>query len=100
MLAAKGPLTVAFNPFACLPQEQLDEATGELQVRDGVFEHEVFAEQEQDQDQEQRAYTDLIEEYKGAGSSRGDGVHHYFAAAETVTTSDRVDVLVDGERRS
>ncbi|EGZ10072.1 hypothetical protein PHYSODRAFT_521988 [Phytophthora sojae] len=85
MLAAKGPLTVAFNPFACLPQEQLDEATGELQVRDGVFEHE-----------EQRAYTDLIEEYKGAGSSRGDGVHHYFAAAETVTTSDRVDVLVDG----
>ncbi|KAE8879895.1 hypothetical protein PF005_g24968 [Phytophthora fragariae] len=86
MMAAKGPLTVAFNPFACLPQEQLDEATGELQVHDGVFEHEAFV--EQGDDQEQRAYADLIDEYKGGGSTRGNGVHHSFAAVEI---SDPVD---------
>ncbi|CAI5717182.1 unnamed protein product [Hyaloperonospora brassicae] len=36
-MTAKGPLSVAFNPFACLPREHLDDTTGALVVTDGVF---------------------------------------------------------------
>ncbi|KAL3671634.1 hypothetical protein V7S43_003547 [Phytophthora oleae] len=69
MLAAKGPLSVAFNPFACLPEEQLDE-TGNLVVSDGVFE-----------EQEDQVFGDLAEEYTGKGEHvrEGDSTpHHYF----------------------
>ncbi|KAG7380692.1 hypothetical protein PHYPSEUDO_006921 [Phytophthora pseudosyringae] len=104
-LAAKGPLSVAFNPFACLPEEQLDETTGELVVTEGVFELEVF--EEEDEDKDERSFADLIDEEKGGGNV-GQGVktaatpHHYFAAVAKTTTGHRVDALVDdgGEKTS
>ncbi|KAK1945080.1 hypothetical protein P3T76_003613 [Phytophthora citrophthora] len=68
MLAAKGPLSVAFNPFACLPEEQLDE-TGKLVISDGVFE-----EQEEDE-----VLGDATEEYQGEYTQEQNaGSHHYF----------------------
>ncbi|KAG6620342.1 Ribonuclease III domain [Phytophthora cinnamomi] len=79
-----------------MPQEQLDEATGELLVRDGVFEHDVFNEQQE----EQRADADLIEEYERAAQTRVEGRHHYFAAVEKMTTRDRLDEVVDEEEKT
>ncbi|KAG1710983.1 hypothetical protein DVH05_013703 [Phytophthora capsici] len=67
MLAAKGPLSVAFNPFTCLPEEQLDE-TGKLVVSDGIFEEE-----------EDQVLGDLTEEDQGEDTQeRNAGPHHYF----------------------
>ncbi|OWZ23532.1 hypothetical protein PHMEG_0001556 [Phytophthora megakarya] len=82
MLAAKGPLSVSFNPFMCLPEEQLDES-GELVVTEGVFEHEVFEE-----DREDRSFADLIDEYKGGENGVKDATdtsHHYFAVVSKDT---------------
>ncbi|KAF4321877.1 hypothetical protein G195_004917 [Phytophthora kernoviae 00238/432] len=93
MLVAKGPLSVAFNPFACLPEEQLDEKTGELIVRDGVFEHEVF----DDEDKDERSFSDLIDEYKdGAGVKKlaeGDTPHQYFLPISKIDAEARLDML-------
>uniref|UniRef100_H3GRJ1 RNase III domain-containing protein n=1 Tax=Phytophthora ramorum TaxID=164328 RepID=H3GRJ1_PHYRM len=78
MLEAKGPLSVAFNPFACLPDEQLDETTGELVVSEGVFEHEALEEEEQE---EERPCAGFTAEYKGG--EKGNTPHHSFVKPAT-----------------
>ncbi|KAG7382503.1 hypothetical protein PHYBOEH_010465 [Phytophthora boehmeriae] len=92
VLAAKGPLSVAFNPFACLPEEQLDEQTGELVVRDGVFQHEVFDEEVKGE----RSFSDLIDEYKdGAGVknlAQNNTPHHYFLPIAKIDAAARLDM--------
>ncbi|KAF1782551.1 Ribonuclease III domain [Phytophthora cactorum] len=69
VMAAKGPLSVAFNPFTCLPEEQLDEITGELIVTQGVEVFEVIEEE-----------ISFVDEYKGAEVESTDTTrHHYFS---------------------
>ncbi|CEG48481.1 Ribonuclease III domain [Plasmopara halstedii] len=73
-LSAKGPLSLAFNSFACLPDERLDESTGELIVTDGL----ELLENVQDERSCVRVYTlskvDTQEPY------------HYFTAIKNVST--------------
>ncbi|RLN85000.1 hypothetical protein BBJ28_00010904 [Nothophytophthora sp. Chile5] len=90
VMAAKGPLSVAFNPFSCLPDEQLDEDTGELVVHDGVFEHEAFAEQEEEEDELDRSFSDLIEEYKDVQPTTASAQHHYFPPVGVTSTHSKM----------
>ncbi|RLN72386.1 hypothetical protein BBJ28_00006000 [Nothophytophthora sp. Chile5] len=90
MMAAKGPLSVAFNPFSCLPDEQLDEDTGELVVHDGVFEHEAFTEQEGEEGELDRSFSDLIEEYKDVQPTTATAQHHYFPPVGVTSTHSKV----------
>lgn len=72
----KGPLSVAFNPFECLPEEELDE-DGQLVVREGTgFESE-------------RAHADLVEEYEQP--VRTQEVHHFFLPTGDIDAATRVD---------
>ncbi|EEY63368.1 uncharacterized protein PITG_15081 [Phytophthora infestans T30-4] len=63
VMAAKGPLSVAFNPFACLPEEQLDETTGELIVTKGV---DIF-----EADEEEKS---SVDEYEYEAVGRNDTI--------------------------
>ncbi|TMW62321.1 hypothetical protein Poli38472_009814 [Pythium oligandrum] len=59
-----GPLQESFNAFACLPQEHLDEETGELVVLDGAMNafEEQIARDSKSEGSEQKSFADLIEE--------------------------------------
>lgn len=75
-LAASGPLDLAFNPFACLPQEQLDEKSGDIIVNDGSFEWDLDMGLGKQVDEE-KSYADLLEESHRSSADR----HHAFIAA-------------------
>lgn len=84
---ASGPLAVAFNPFACLPQELLDEdaASGALTVREtpglGL---------EDELESVKPSVADLVDEY-----SRDDlGSHHAFAEPSAVNGHDGSNAVV------
>lgn len=82
-----GPLSVSFNPFSCLPEEQLDEETGELVVLQGSFESEFEAavhDPSREQELQEKSFADLIDEYKEGESVGGIAIahsHHAFADA-------------------
>lgn len=82
-----GPLSVSFNPFSCLPEEQLDEETGELVVLQGSFESEFEAavhDPSREQELQEKSFADLIDEYKESESVGGIAIthsHHAFADA-------------------
>lgn len=73
--AASGPLDLAFNPFACLPQEQLDEESGDIIVDDGSFEWDLDTGLAKRVDGE-KSYADLLEESQSSSADR----HHAFIA--------------------
>ncbi|ETL89426.1 hypothetical protein L917_11659, partial [Phytophthora nicotianae] len=84
MMAAKGPLSVAFNPFTCLPEEQLDENTGELIVTKGV---EVF--------EEEREEEFSVDEYKDSEVESKDTTrHHYFAVGNATIEDETVRIAM------
>jgi dsRNA-specific ribonuclease len=92
VMSAKGPLSVAFNPFACLPEEQLDETTGELLVTDGVF--DTF-----EDEQEERSCADLVDEYKGAAkAASGGSTHHYFVPVTADAVEEAVSNMTTAQR--
>uniref|UniRef100_M4BF37 Uncharacterized protein n=1 Tax=Hyaloperonospora arabidopsidis (strain Emoy2) TaxID=559515 RepID=M4BF37_HYAAE len=81
-MTAKGPLSVACNPFACLPREYLDEITGELVVIDGDFDDG----EEKGDDEcefEQRREDEEVED-KGTGTVVA---HHYFAHVSNTSSA-------------
>uniref|UniRef100_K3X5W5 RNase III domain-containing protein n=1 Tax=Globisporangium ultimum (strain ATCC 200006 / CBS 805.95 / DAOM BR144) TaxID=431595 RepID=K3X5W5_GLOUD len=76
-----GPLSVSFNPFSCLPEEQLDEETGELVVHEGSFEDEFEAavhDPSREQELQEKSFVDLIEECKESAKDGLGGSHHAF----------------------
>lgn len=75
--ASAAPLAVALNPFACLPEEQLDECAGELVVREVAPVFELH-----DHDASSSA-ADLVDEYAaGGGAASVDSTrHHAFSEA-------------------
>ncbi|KAF4148964.1 hypothetical protein GN958_ATG01880 [Phytophthora infestans] len=85
VMAAKGPLSVAFNPFACLPEEQLDETTGELIVTKGV---DIF-----EADEEEKSSVDEYE-YEAVGSKDSTTPHHYFAVGNDTIKEDTIRVAM------
>lgn len=102
--ATAGPLSVSFNPFSCLPDEQLDEETGELIVRQGSLESD-FAAAVQDPSREQelqdKSFADLIDEYKESSESCGGAEprsHHAFAEVVVAVESDGDDDPKDDDR--
>lgn len=82
-----GPLSVSFNPFSCLPEEELDVETGELVVLQGSFESEFDAavhDPSREQELQEKSFADLIDEYKESESVGGIAIthsHHAFADA-------------------
>lgn len=82
-----GPLAVSRNPFACLPEEQLDDVTGEIVVLSAFGEEEP----------RDKSVADLIDEY--ADMVRADlavvptETHHAFASVSP--TADSADAAQD-----
>ncbi|CAH0474472.1 unnamed protein product [Peronospora belbahrii] len=82
-MTVKGPLSVSFNPFTCLPMEQLDAMTGELVVMDGIFDYG---------DQEERVDANVIYEYKENKQTGTTIPHHFFADVSTIFTGKKEQI--------
>lgn len=80
--ASAAPLVVAFNPFACLPEEQLDESSGELVVREVAPEFELH----EDDHNDTSSVADLVHEY--AVSREGDDATRHHAFPEPLDDTD------------
>ncbi|TYZ60341.1 hypothetical protein PybrP1_011192 [[Pythium] brassicae (nom. inval.)] len=93
-----GPLSVSRNPFACLPEEQLDDVTGELVVLQGALDEVV--EQRDDDDAAaapDKSVADLLDEYDAAGDALvPTGRHHAFAWVSPTADSDDAESVVNG----
>ncbi|KAF1313138.1 Ribonuclease iii domain, partial [Globisporangium splendens] len=86
--ATAGPLSVSFNPFSCLPEEQLDEETGELVVHEGSFEDEFEAavyDPSREQELQDKSFADLIEECKESAKGGHGGSHHAFVDVASIS---------------
>jgi hypothetical protein len=70
--AKAGPLCLSFNPFTCLPEEELDPETGELIVREGDYNWDTLTDISCE-----KSSIDLIKDYKQARDEKADS-HHAF----------------------
>lgn len=99
-----GPLSVSFNPFSCLPEEQLDEETGELVVLQGSFESEFEAavhDPSREQELQEKSFADLIDEYKESESAGGIAItHSYHAFADAAGDNDGIESLSSSQQQS
>ncbi|DBA04313.1 TPA: hypothetical protein N0F65_002075 [Lagenidium giganteum] len=68
-LGASGPLQIAFNPFACLPEEHLDDETGDVVVKDGTF---AGSEWEDATETHGKSFADLLDEYASPETKNRD----------------------------
>lgn len=75
--ASAGPLSVSINPFACLPEETLDDATGELVVVAGSFDDSSDVVDSAPSDVARKSFADLLDEYSDAEAPSTR--HHAFA---------------------
>lgn len=94
-LGGGGQLRLSRNMFACLPEEQLDEATGELRVVAGSFEEEEEEAEDMDTAQQQhKSVADFLDE---GDESAGGGAHHAFALVAATEGGGSGDVDDDDE---